>query len=125
MKEIDDEYSDYDDEGNPLNQKDIEKCKFLREKSMELLELTLYNNRHKIIKNIKKIEKETKANETIKANKAIKADKTDKTDKAIKAIKANKADIANLAITKKKATKKIGKITIEDNNTIGQLPIQE
>ena len=39
---------DYDDEGNLLEQKDIEKRKFLRDKALELIRLTLYNNRNKI-----------------------------------------------------------------------------
>jgi hypothetical protein len=39
---------DYDDEGNLLAQKDIEKRKFLRDKALTLIRLTLYNNRNKI-----------------------------------------------------------------------------
>jgi len=39
---------DYDDEGNLLEQKDIEKRKFLRDKALTLIRLTLYNNRNKI-----------------------------------------------------------------------------
>jgi len=47
MKAYDD-FEDYDNEGNILEDKELDRRKFLRDKSLQLIRLTLYNNRNKI-----------------------------------------------------------------------------